>query len=187
MNMFLLKPPKGMAARQTAKTTKTNDFLARSFHGLEYDTGDTEYSHIPPILQECTRRYDIIFVKGSSKALYLGLRVTTPVVDIEEWGCPPLTMVAATAVTCPISHNGRHHCALRNAVGIRDWIAMHGGLLMPLPHEEETEQTDRQDQAAAVTEQAQTNDRTQTHDHTHRARSCPHRRRTGRGRRPAQQ
>ena len=35
MSMFLFKPFKGMAARQTAKTKQTNEFLAGTFHGLD--------------------------------------------------------------------------------------------------------------------------------------------------------
>lgn len=121
---YLLKPPIPWGILE-ARYKSENTWLARNYHGLQWDSGDTPYHELHSLLAHLFTSSATIFVKGLEKRKWLQEEFPeTVIINVEDHGCPSLQKLKEcfTSTTC------LHHtipfasCAIENVLLIKSWL-----------------------------------------------------------------
>jgi len=99
--------------RLTEKYKRQNLWLELYHHGLEWNSGDLDYSELNFVIRDTLKDAVKIFVSGDLKKNWLE-RYDLKVLDLNEWGYP--SFERSKIVTVCANHNGSHRttCALHN-------------------------------------------------------------------------
>lgn len=106
-------------------TQRTNIWLEKYFHGLNWYYGDLPYTCLSSILTNYSERCKEIFVKGVDK--YTVLKSMLPkslIINLETLGCPPIRdLVRKKTPSCVYHLNTApfYKCAKVQAVALAEW------------------------------------------------------------------
>lgn len=117
-------PYDGAAIRE--KYLRQNRYIVSHLHGLQWEQGTSPYERAPQTLDEMTRDYTHLYVKGDDKQKILQyLLPSKTVFNVELFGCPKLKKLPLVWAPCPHDMQGTHsylNCAVRNAKRVGLWL-----------------------------------------------------------------
>lgn len=119
---WLFKPP-GNRLPPCVKYSEPNKWLALHYHGIPWDSGETEYYQLENILRMKTYMYETIYTKGLEKSQYLSTLMRRCVSNLEDEGCPSVKTLQHTKdISCEYHKNTSFQCALHNAIKLTQWL-----------------------------------------------------------------
>jgi len=124
MQHWIFKPPYSFRCLQNG-SQRTNRWLSKYYHKLDWTLGDVSYSQLPIILEYLNRNYCIIFVKGEKKKKLLERHCPDSLVlELEKYGCGCLRNLSPKNHTSCLYHNEKNKkvCTLYRATGLVEWI-----------------------------------------------------------------
>lgn len=116
---WFFKPPQDV---EEVGQSKTNLWVKRHIHGLEWDYGDVPYEDMRYLLQYAAKDFDILWGKGMEKCKFLEELVDKPVYDLHEFGCPNLKVLENCKTACHFHLNSSFVCSLNQAHRLASWI-----------------------------------------------------------------
>lgn len=99
-------------------TQKTNSWLTKYFHKIQWEQGQHAYDELEAILKNRTARYGQVLTKGSENAKFLTDLLNREVQDLDKILLSSLARLKDIDYIC--FHDGE--CALKNAIKIRNWL-----------------------------------------------------------------
>lgn len=101
------------------KTLRQNAFIKLHINGLDWNSGDTDYSMLVYILQT-VENFNIV-VKGAEKAAFLSQYLSAKnIINIQT--NRPLKNMVDRYYICPIHHRGFQRCGINNVFKIMFFI-----------------------------------------------------------------
>lgn len=120
---FLFKPPVTTEAL-AVDFQRTNRWLTKNHHGLEYNTGFVCYDELYGILHHLFSTVQAVYVKGIEKQKEI-LKIFNDlhIIDISELGCPTLSELQESycRTACIWHKDTSFVCATRNVKNILSW------------------------------------------------------------------
>lgn len=124
---FLFKPPDNRV-KFAADVQRTNSWLTKNHHGLEYTQGVVLYEELSAVLQQLMSNVHTVYVKGEEKRKEILKILTHPnIINIEELGCPSVKQLCETyCESACLWHKSKSFiCATRNVKNILCWYNEH--------------------------------------------------------------
>lgn len=81
VNYFLFKPPHGFK-KLSIKAQKTNNWLTRHFHMINWNEGFTQYKELDNIMYHYCQQYGTIYTTGLKKCQFISQYTTDKVVNL---------------------------------------------------------------------------------------------------------
>lgn len=78
---FVFKPPYNVK-QCNLKSGRTNKWLSRNYHCINWLEGDVEYSELNSIMGRFCKNFHIIYTTGNEKAAWISKYTTKPVVQL---------------------------------------------------------------------------------------------------------
>lgn len=115
----------------TADIRRTNDWLTRHHHGIDYFEGETSLRALYKTLRELAKNARRIFVRGNEKWLTLHKITTRDIINLEyDKDCPSFTDLLGIDKYCLYHAVKESHlkysCALDNVQRLRTWMHSRG-------------------------------------------------------------
>lgn len=125
VNYFLLKPPFPFK-KLNSKSYKTNTWLTKYLHHIQWEEGFTHYKELESIMYHYCQQYDEIYTTGDEKAKWIRMFSTSDVTNIT------LKKDFATDLNClcmgvKSSQHKTGNCALSRAYRVGRFITSGGG------------------------------------------------------------
>lgn len=127
-HLSLFKPPFKFYKLSLDKQ-KTNSWLHKYYHGLDWNYGYEEYTKLTQVLKTSVQPRSTVYVKGITKQQFLHTLLSDHelhIVNMEDLGCPSLTKLKDGKNTfflraCQYDHSKRN-CAYINVVLLLNWL-----------------------------------------------------------------
>lgn len=117
---WFFKPPEDI--EEEVGHSKTNLWVKKHIHGLEWDYGDIHYEDIKYLLQDATEDFDILWGKGMEKCKFIEELLDKPVYDLHDFGCPNLKQLDNDKIACHFHFNSSLVCSLNQAHRLATWV-----------------------------------------------------------------
>lgn len=124
LTSYLLKPPVPWDSMEI-RYKRENAWLSRSFHGLQWDSGDIPYHKLHSLLSHLLTSSATVFVKGLEKRKWIQDEFPeTTVVNAEDHGCPSLQNLKEHFITSPCLNHSLMlaNCAIQNVLLLKSWL-----------------------------------------------------------------
>lgn len=126
---WIFKAPKNLDI-YNAKARRANKWLTANSHGIHWEDGEVNYEDLSRILNRIASSYDIVYVKGQQKILFIesqiGNSICPQFVNVESMGCPKFSILLeplCIGYNC-ISHNQSdpRYCTIYKTRAIVRWL-----------------------------------------------------------------
>lgn len=117
---WFIKPPQDV--NQDVEYLKTNLWVKKNIHGLEWNIGDIPYEDLKPILQDVTADFDTLWGKGLEKCNLIEELIGRAVYDLHDFDCPNLKQLKNDKPTCDFHINSSFVCSLNQAYRLAAWM-----------------------------------------------------------------
>ena len=120
---WLFKPPK--TDGRDLKSLKTNYWLSKNLHFLNWEDGYIEYEELFVIMSFIALNYNRVYVKGLQKKNVLSKFISeSKVINLEDYGCPKLaTLIPRIVNVHCINHSKTSKaCTHYRAYAILSWM-----------------------------------------------------------------
>jgi len=122
---WIFKAPYGCEFLEK-ETIRTNRWLSKHYHKLDWWKGDVNYDQLAKILEDINTKYCVIYVKGSKKkALIKEYIFDSLIIDLEEYGCPSLKHITTKRQGAYCFHHNNNRettCAVYRINGLAEWL-----------------------------------------------------------------
>lgn len=100
---------------------KINKYLKRKYHGLSLQSGDVQFSEFQKIVSKYFLKFDVIFIRGVQKVLFLQKFTSTLVFDLNKFNCEKHYNLKRKGC---FFHDSKTHleCAIYNARSNYLWL-----------------------------------------------------------------
>lgn len=115
--LLLFRPPCSLQSLPES-SQKTNGWLMRNFHHIEWNCGDYDPNQLETILKSKVSKYKSIITKGEDMAKFFSGILGRHVFDANQILLKSLDSLPEVEFTC--FHKGQ--CAFKNALKIKRWI-----------------------------------------------------------------
>ena len=102
---------------QLIKKDSTYYWIIKNHHKIPQHYGNYSFKKIVNELNKAEK----IYCKGLSKKYFLEKFIHSPVIDLEQHGCPKLANLPTQSATCAF-HCNNIHCALEKVNKIAGWL-----------------------------------------------------------------
>lgn len=109
------------------KQIKTNDWLERHYHRIQWNAGNIPYKDMVCIIARICSTSTVIYVKGLEKANFLRQYYHHgEVIDLNDIKAPLIPKSFIPSVKCPVPHQSDTtlQCALRKSLFYRSWLTL---------------------------------------------------------------
>lgn len=113
----------------TAARRQENRWLTDFHHGIQWHEGDTSLQYVLTELRRISETADVIYTRGSIKAIYLQNILSRDIINLEECNeCPPFAELPLARTVCnvhgavPSSKVKNKRCALASALQLKEWL-----------------------------------------------------------------
>lgn len=116
---WFFKPPRDV---EEVGESKTNFWVKKHIHGLEWNYGDVPYADMKYFLLSITKDFDTLWAKGGEKCTFIEELIDKPVYDLHDFGCPNLKILENDKSACDFHLNTSFVCSLNQAHRLATWI-----------------------------------------------------------------
>lgn len=106
-------------------SSKTNQWLSKHFHGLDFVSGYEPYENLHRILKDETEPFQYVFAKGLEKCKLLSDIIERPVIELAKYfDVPKLDSLPPTSTKCNLycHQTEKFTCAVKNCSKLKNWI-----------------------------------------------------------------
>jgi hypothetical protein len=125
VNYFLFKPPFPFK-KFNSKSYRTNTWLTKYLHHIEWEEGFTHYKELDSIMYHYCQQYDEIYTTGDEKAKWIRMYSTSDVINI-TLSKDFATDLNGLCIGVKCSQHKTANCALSRAYRVCRFITSGGG------------------------------------------------------------